>query len=57
MTVVRICPGVALVDDEVDVDNVQSLAQSLQQVERVGVHTEQEVTEAHTTACLVLLQI
>ena len=48
MAVVRVRPCVALVDDEVDVDDVQRLAEPLQQVQRVGVAADQEVAQPHT---------
>ena len=54
--VVRVAPGIALVDDEVDVHDMESLAQPLQEVERVGVHTEQEITQSDT-ARFVLVEI
>ena len=44
----RVGPGVALVDDEVDVDDVQRLAEPLQQVQRVGVAADQEVAQPGT---------
>ena len=45
MAVVRVRPRVALVDDEVDVDNVQRLAEAFEQVEGVGVAADEQVAQ------------
>ena len=50
----RVAPGVALVDDEVNVDNVQRLAQSLEQMQRVGVATYQEITQSASSLLAVV---
>ena len=47
MAVVRVRPRVALIDDEVDVDDVQRLAEPFEQVEGVGVAANEEVTEIY----------
>ena len=50
----RVAPGVALVDDEVNVDNVQRLAQSLEQMQRVGVAAYQEITQSASSLLAVV---
>ena len=45
MAVVRVRPRVALIDDEVDVDDVQRLAEPFEQVEGVGVAADQQVAQ------------
>ena len=46
MAVVRVRPRVALIDDEVDVDDVQRLAEPFEQVEGVGVAADQQVAQS-----------
>ena len=41
----RVAPGIALIDDEVDIYNMESLAETLEKVERVGVDTEEKVAQ------------
>ena len=45
MAVVRVRPRVALVDDEIDVDDVQRLAKALEQVEGVGIAADEQVAQ------------
>ena len=45
MAVVRVRPRVALVDYEVDVNDVQRLAKAFEQVEGVGITADEQVAQ------------
>ena len=47
MTVMRITPSVTLIDDEVDVNNMKSLAKTLEKMKRVSITANQKITQMY----------